>query len=126
MVCMAIEICLKRNFFLVTIKDGGECGLRALENGAFDLMIVDVFMPDMHGFESIRRFHESAPKIPLIAVSGYAFAQTNSPTPDFLRMAMELGASFCLRKPFTPNALLASIKTCLASETSGQQVSRIH
>ena len=51
MVCMAIEISLERHSFQVTIADGGEAGLRALEDSAFDLMIVDIFMPHMRGFE---------------------------------------------------------------------------
>jgi CheY-like chemotaxis protein len=110
MVCMAIEICLERHNFRVTIADGGETGLRSLDNNEFDLMIVDIFMPHMRGFESIRIFHERAPKIPLIAMSGYAFANLNTPAPDFLRMALQLGASRCLRKPFTPAALLTVIK----------------
>jgi len=114
MVCMAIEVYLERHDFQVTIADGGETGLRALENSAFDLMIVDIFMPHMRGFESIRIFHERAPSIPLIAMSGYAFANLHTPAPDFLRMALELGASRCLRKPFTPAALLAVINECLS------------
>ena len=79
-------------------------------------------MSHMHGFESIRIFHERAPAIPLIAMSGYAFTNLNSPTPDFLRMAIELGATRCLRKPFTPMALLTVIKVsrekCLAEAGS--------
>ena len=63
-------------------------------------------------FESIRIFHERAPAIPLVAMSGYAFANLNAPAPDFLRMALELGASRCLRKPFTPLALLTAINDC--------------
>jgi CheY-like chemotaxis protein len=114
MVCAAIEIYLERHNFQVTIADGGEIGLRALEGNAFDLMIVDIFMPHMRGFESIRIFHERAPAIPLIAMSGYAFANLNTPAPDFLRMALELGATRCLHKPFTPGALLAVIGECLA------------
>ncbi len=114
MVCMAIEVYLQRNNFRVTIADGGEAGLRALEHALVDLMIVDIFMPHMRGFESIRLFHERAPVVPLIAMSGYAFADLISPAPDFLRMALELGAARCLRKPFTPHALLAAINDCLA------------
>jgi CheY-like chemotaxis protein len=114
MVCMAIEVYLERHNFQVTIADGGEAGLRALEDGKFDLMIVDIFMPHMRGFESIRIFHERAPTVPLIAMSGYAFANLNSPAPDFLRMTLELGASRCLRKPFTPVALLTVINECLS------------
>lgn len=118
MVCLAIEVYLERHDFQVLIADGGEAGLRALESSTFDLMIVDIFMPHMRGFESIRVFHDRAPTIPLIAMSGYAFANLNSPAPDFLRMALELGASRCLRKPFTPAALLTVINECLAEAQS--------
>jgi CheY-like chemotaxis protein len=118
MVCMAIEIYLERHGFEVTIADGGETGLRALEDASFDLMIVDIFMPHMRGFESIRIFHERAPTVPLVAMSGYAFANLDSPAPDFLRMALELGAARCLRKPFTPAALLTAINECLAEASS--------
>jgi CheY-like chemotaxis protein len=61
-------------------------GFGALEGAGFDLMIIDIFMPHMRGFESVRIFHERAPAIPLIAMSGYAFADLDSPAPDFLRM----------------------------------------
>ena len=122
MFCMAIEIYLQQNNFRVTIAAGGEAGLRALKNGQFDLMIIDIFMPHMRGFESIRLFHESAPDIPLVAMSGYAFANLNSPAPDFLRMALELGATRCLRKPFTPAALLTAIYECLPDGRSGGTV----
>jgi CheY-like chemotaxis protein len=37
-------------------------------------MIVDIFMPNMRGFESIRVFHNHAPTVPLIAITGYAFS----------------------------------------------------
>ena len=113
MVCAAIEIYLERHGFDVTIADGGEAGLRALEDSGFDLMLVDIFMPHMRGFESIRVFHEIAPSVPLIAMSGYVFADHDGTAPDFLRMALELGAARCLRKPFTPDALLAIINECL-------------
>jgi CheY-like chemotaxis protein len=118
LVCKAIEVYLERNNFEVIVADGGEEGLRALEGTAFDLMIVDIFMPHMRGFESIRIFHERAPTVPLIAMSGYAFANLASPAPDFLRMALELGASRCLRKPFTPAALQMAIDECLSEARS--------
>ncbi len=91
MVCMAIDVYLERHNFQVTIADGGEAG---------------------------RIFYERAPTVPLIAMSGYAFANLNSPAPDFLRMTLDLGASRCLRKPFTPVALLAVINECLSEARS--------
>ena len=110
----AIQTCLQAEGFEVTVADGGEAGLGALEAESFDVMLVDIFMPHMRGFESIRIFHERAPRIPLVAMSGYAFANLDSPAPDFLRMALDLGAMRCLRKPFTPVALLTIINECLA------------
>ena len=58
LVCGAIEACLQRQGFEITVADGGEAGLHALETAAFDVMLVDVFMPHMRGYESIRIFHE--------------------------------------------------------------------
>jgi CheY-like chemotaxis protein len=113
MVCEAIEVCLQHQGFDVTVANGGEEGIRALEASAFDVMLVDIFMPHMRGFESIRAFHERAPQTPLVAMSGYAFADIEPPSPDFHKMALELGATFCLRKPFTPKVLLAALNECL-------------
>src|ERR1700676_5065359 len=109
----AIQTCLQAEGFEVTVADGGEAGLGALEAESFDVMLVDIFMPHMRGFESIRLFHERAPAIPLVAMSGYAFSTFDTPAPDFLKMALELGATICLRKPFTSKALLAAVNECL-------------
>ena len=113
-ICLAIRAWLKRYGFKVAIADGGASGLLALDNSTFDLMIVDIFMPDMRGFESIRVFHDHAPTVPLIAISGYAFSGLEQANPDFLRMALRLGATRCLRKPFRPTTLLSVIDECLS------------
>ena len=76
-------------------------------------MIVDIFMPHMRGFESIRILHERAPAIRFVAMSEYAFANIDSAAPDFLRLALELGLARCLRKPFMPGALMAVVNGCL-------------
>ncbi|MGZ5876992.1 MAG: response regulator [Bradyrhizobium sp.] len=47
---------LQRYGFRASIADGGVNGLAALDTATFDLMIVDIFMPHMRGFESVRRF----------------------------------------------------------------------
>jgi CheY-like chemotaxis protein len=114
-ICHTIQVLLERKGFVVVAADGGDTGLQILQQASFDLMIVDIFMPRLRGFESIRIFHERAPTVPLIAMSGYAFAKASEPTPDFLRLALELGASCCLRKPFTSVALLAAVNECLVN-----------
>ena len=52
-ICLAIRAWLRRCGFRVSIADGGVNGLAALDNAAFDLMIVDIFMPDMRGYEGM-------------------------------------------------------------------------
>src|ERR1700736_5616170 len=105
---LAIRAWLKRYGFKVTVADGGTAGLIALSNSTFDLMIVDIFMPNM-------LFHNHAPTVPLIAISGYAFSSPEVSSPDFLRMAHKLGATRCLRKPFRPTTLLSVIGECLSA-----------
>jgi CheY-like chemotaxis protein len=119
LVCAAIEACLVRQDFVVTVADGGEQGILALERDPFDVMLVDIFMPHMRGFDSIRVFHERAPTVPLIAMSGYAFASVDTSAPDFLKMTLELGASVCLRKPFTAAELVAAVNECLGRPAPG-------
>src|SRR5258707_15672884 len=86
LVCEAIEVCLQDQGFEVTVANGGEAGVHALETSTFDGMVVGIFMPHLRGFGSIRRFHQRAPAAPLIAMSGYAFANGVSPSPDFLNL----------------------------------------
>ena len=115
-----VRVWLERAGHEVVTADCGVTGLNALQRDSFDLMIVDIFMPHMRGFESVRVFHQAAPKIPLIAISGYVFAEKRTPAPDFLAMALELGASRCLRKPFPPYTLLAVIDSCLREAAARQ------
>jgi DNA-binding NtrC family response regulator len=113
-ISLAIRAWLGRYRFRVAIADGGAAGLVALDHSAFDLMIVDIFMAHMRGFESIRVFHDRAPGVPLIAISGFAFSSLEASRPDFLQLALRLGATRCLRKPFRPTTLLSVIDECLS------------
>lgn len=111
---LALRAWLKQYGFRVAMADGGASGLAALDDAAFDLMIVDIFMPDMRGFESIRLFHQRAPTVPLIAISGYAFSGPETENLACLKMAQGLGATRCLHKPFRPATLLRVIDECLS------------
>ncbi len=122
LVCSAVRAWLESRSYEVVVAEGGETGLLALERTTFDLMVIDIFMPHMHGFESIRVFHQRAPTVPLIAISGYVFAEQRAPAPDFMRMALGLGAMRCLRKPFTPTMLLSVIDRCLIEQIASKIV----
>jgi DNA-binding response OmpR family regulator len=55
-ICLAIRAWLQRYGFRVSIVDGGVDGLAAVDTATFDLMIVEIFMPNLRGFDSVRRF----------------------------------------------------------------------
>jgi CheY-like chemotaxis protein len=98
MVSQTMQLWLRRQGFDVVTADGAASGLSALSHGDFDLMIIDIFMPHMHGFESVQLFHRSAPAVPLIAMSGYA-----------LRKAIRRRRTFCAwRWSWAPRAACAS------------------
>ncbi len=82
----------------VLIASGGEEALRKYLAMGVDLIITDLQMPDVHGFELIAIFRELLPRPPVIAVSGAGERQ--------LLVARELGAVVTLRKPVDPHTLL--------------------
>jgi hypothetical protein len=57
----------------------------------------------MRGLEAIRLFQERAPTVPLVAISGYAFADMEISAPEFFKRATRLGATpakaFQARRP---------------------------
>jgi CheY-like chemotaxis protein len=110
---LAIEISLRRRGCLVVLADSGRRALTAFKPSEFDLVMVDMFMPEMEGVEVIKALRERAPAIPIIAMSGYRSLNWKS-APNFLEMAVKLGATSCLAKPFWPQQLLAVIDTCFA------------
>jgi CheY-like chemotaxis protein len=112
-VASAIQALLESEGFDVVVARDGRAGLLALESGTFDLLIVDIFMPNMDGLEAIKTFKRLAPEVPIIAMSGFTFAESGSGAPDFLSMATKLGAAHSLRKPFRPKELRAAVATCL-------------
>jgi CheY-like chemotaxis protein len=95
----------------------GRQGLNALEEGIFDLLIVDIFMPGMDGFETIRFVRRQKPGIPIVVISGASSHSFSPASPDFLSMATKLGAVRSLRKPFKHRELAAAIEECIGDST---------
>jgi len=110
----AVSLVLEREGFEVEMAEDGRAGIAAIKGGVFDIVIVDIFMPGMDGLETIKAFHETAPSVPIIAMSGVMARQASDATPDFLRMATTFGAVHSLHKPFKPQDLLQAVHHCLA------------
>ncbi|MEG1846869.1 MAG: response regulator transcription factor [Lachnospiraceae bacterium] len=97
---------LELSEFEVEIENAGDTGLtRALE-GDFDLVILDLMLPGMDGFEVCKRIR-SEKNIPILMVSA------KKDDIDKIR-GLGLGADDYMTKPFSPSELVARVKAHLA------------
>ena len=87
----------------------GRRGIAHLRTEAPDLLITDIFMPEMEGLETIQAAHRLRPEMPIIAMSGVSFGGG-----DYLRIAERFGAVATLKKPFRRSELLALVSSVLA------------
>jgi DNA-binding response OmpR family regulator len=97
----------------VVAANAGRRGLHLLDAGTFDLLILDIFMPGMDGFETLRLVRQQKASLPIIAISGRPVPTGPDEAPDFLVMATKLGAVRSLHKPFRASVLLATVAACL-------------
>jgi DNA-binding NtrC family response regulator len=114
-VLSTIKILLERDAHAVEAVDNSRTGLRLLEAQEFDLLIIDIFMPGMDGFETMKLVHQFWPKMPIIVISGHQFGSATERGPDFLYMATKLGAVSSLQKPFRPHDLLTAVTKSLSA-----------
>ena len=120
-VLATIKILLERAEHSVEAVDNSRAGLHLIEKQSFDLLICDIFMPGMDGFETMRQVHQSRPKMPVIVISGQQFSLASEHAPDFLHMATRLGAVSSLQKPFKSSELLTVVNGCLSSLQAATQ-----
>ncbi len=91
-------------FRVVSASDGYEA-LSKLTRELPDLVVLDIMMPDMNGFETLREIRELSP-VPVI------FLSVKSEEPDRVR-GLDLGADDYIAKPFSPRELVSRIKAVL-------------
>ena len=116
---MTVRLLLERAGHSVVTADGGRKGLALCETGDFDLLFLDIFMPGMDGFETMRMVRQHRPQMPIIVISGRPVGSDADAAPDFLTMATRLGAVSSLQKPFRPADLLAAVARCLDAAGCG-------
>ena len=98
-----LKATLEEAGYRVLTAEHGKHGLRLLEQEQVDLIIVDIFMPELDGFELIPLLRESYPASKIIAISGV------SGEGNYLDAARYLGAHDTLKKPFSPQELLDTV-----------------
>jgi CheY-like chemotaxis protein len=112
-VCIAIKAVLLKHDCVAVVADRGQLGLWLFSESHFDVVMVDIFMPGMDGLEAIKGFRKLAPRVPIIAMSGFTSHGSPAPVPDFLGIAATLGATYCLQKPFTISQLITAVNASL-------------
>ena len=98
------EFLTENNFLISTAADATEA-LEKLNSISFDLIIIDIMMPGMNGYELTKKIREST-LVPLIHLT--AMGET-----DNVIHGLEIGADDYIGKPFEPKELLLRIKNIL-------------
>lgn len=88
----------------------GTEGFRLMSLNRFDLVITDIYMPDLDGLELLMSVRQHQLPTPVIAMS------TNDGPADVLGVARRIGACLCLKKPFDPQHLLQAVSSVLEGE----------
>jgi len=96
---------LARYAFRIVAVHDGKAGLAIAAERAFDLIVLDVMLPAMDGFDVLRNIRKST-TTPVIMLTARA-------SPSDRVKGLELGADDYLPKPFAPEELLARIRAVL-------------
>jgi len=102
---------LVRGGYGVRETSTGKEALDVIRGGGVDLVIADVYMPDMDGIEFISRASQEvgAPKVIVMSGGGHRDKET------VLAMASRLGAAQTLEKPFSRDQLLEAVRAQLGT-----------
>ena len=99
---------LERQGHTVRVADNGRQALEMIATGAFDLVLLDIMMPELNGYQVLQHLKQSETwrDLPVIMIS--ALDEIDSAV-----RCIELGAEDYLRKPFNPVLLRARVQACL-------------
>ena len=107
-----IQDALTREGFDVECAPHGEAGLKMFGKSSPDVIIADVMMPKMDGFEMVRLIRLTSPAVPVL------FLTARTALDDVVK-GFELGANDYIRKPFQIIELVVSIKALLKRNRQG-------
>ncbi len=96
--------------YIPVLAENGGTAITYLEQDEFDLILCDLFMPDIDGMDVLRKANELAPLTPFVIFTAYG-------TVDRAVQAMKLGAFDFLEKPFEADHLEVIVKKALQQRT---------
>jgi len=98
------DLIADNGYRVVTASDGA-AAIEIVLRENFDIVILDMKLPNLNGFETFRRIHEIRPRASVIIVTAYPLEMEN-----LARKAVAEGARSYFRKPFPPHNLLVEMK----------------
>ena len=114
----AMRLGLKDNLefegYQVELAEDGEEGLSKIENGIFDLIVLDIMMPKISGFDVCKKMRADGNLTPIILLSAKGEELDKV-------LGLEFGADDYITKPFSVRELLARIKAILRRNNALQQ-----
>jgi CheY-like chemotaxis protein len=121
----AVSLALRAKGFDVVTAENGHAGLRTFKASRFDLVIADIFMPEMDGVKLIKALRERNPDLPVIAVSGVHLHGSERTALDLFPLSPNLSGIVCLQKPFGAVELLQAIVHATEKRIAGRPQSSI-
>jgi two-component system, OmpR family, alkaline phosphatase synthesis response regulator PhoP len=116
-IAMGLEMNLSAEGYGVEVAGNGEEGLTRAKEGRFDLVILDVMLPRMNGFEVVRLLRQAKVPTPVIMLSARGGEMDKV-------MGLELGAEDYVTKPFGLAELLARVKAVLRRDGKAREATR--
>jgi DNA-binding NtrC family response regulator len=114
----SLRFILKDRYDL-TLAENGMVGLEALgKNGPFDVVLLDMKMPQMDGLEVLSKILQSAPMMPVVMVTAITEAKPAV-------QAMKMGAADYLNKPFDVDEIRLVVDRLLKEKALEQEVGRL-
>jgi DNA-binding NtrC family response regulator len=101
-----LEALLTSESFDVTLAETGAAGLQKLDDQPFDLMLLDVSLPDRSGLDMLREIRLRDPHLSIILITAYGSI-------DMARAAFKGGAQDYITKPWSNDELIAQISLAI-------------
>ena len=110
-----LSLILKLDGYQIYTAPGGQEALGVLRGLTPDLILLDVMMPGMDGYQVCQwvRSNPATKQVPVVMLSGKA-------DPESVARGLEVGADEYLAKPITPSHLTAQLKRVLAQVAARQ------
>lgn len=109
-ISLGLRMSLEGAGYDVTLAEDGEAGLKYALEGAYDLLVLDLMLPKLNGYELLSAFREQSKDTPVMMLSA------KSGDLDKV-MGLDLGADDYVTKPFSVSELLARVRVMLRRTT---------